>query len=319
MYPMKMIPAYKNYLWGGKKLNKYFNKQSIYNKTAESWELSCCDDGLSVIANGFFKNKTLKEVLLQNHDFLGSNAKNLDRFPLLIKLIDAYDKLSIQVHPSDESADQTKGQQGKTEMWYILDCDKDAFLYLGFRENISKNQLENAITSGDICDYLNKIFVKPGDVFFISPGTVHAIGAGILIAEIQQNSNTTFRIFDYNRIDNNGKKRQLHINDSIRVSDTNKYLNNKQSSKLIDKTLDYELNQLIVCDYFKVFKYDVKTKIKLHPSKKSFQALLFVDGEGMINYNSESYRFQKGDCYFIPANIDEYQILGNCQCLISEI
>lgn len=319
MYPMKMIPVYKDYLWGGQKLNKYFNKNSVYDKTAESWELSCCDDGLSIVDNGIYQGQTLKNVLSIHHSFIGTEANNLNKFPLLIKLIDACDKLSIQVHPSDELADKNKGQQGKAEMWYILDCEKDAFLYMGFREDISKNALKDLILSGNICNYLNKIYVKPGDVYFIPPGTVHAIGAGILIAEIQQNSNTTFRIFDYDRVDINGKKRQLHIDEAIRVCDTNKYLYSDQRSITIDKQLAYEIKNLVECEYFTVLECNVKTKIELCSDRESFQALLFIDGNGVISYDHENYEFQKGDCYFIPAGVEGYQILGNCRCLMSEI
>ena len=319
MYPMKMIPAYKDYLWGGRKLNKYFNKNSVYNKTAESWELSCCDDGLSIVDNGVYQGQSLQDILNIHRNFMGTKANNLNKFPLLIKLIDAHDKLSIQVHPSDKLADKNKGQQGKAEMWYVLDCEKDAFLYMGFREDISKNTLKDLILSGNICNYLNKIYVRPGDIFFIPPGTVHAIGAGILIAEIQQNSNTTFRIFDYDRIDIHGKKRQLHIDEAVRVSDTNKYLYSGQRLIIIDKQLDYEIKNLVECKYFTALEYNVKTKIGLYSKKESFQALLFIDGNGIINCKNKNYNFQKGDCYFIPAGIEEYEILGNCRCLMSKM
>ena len=319
MYPMKMVPAYKDYLWGGRKLNKYFNKNSVYDKTAESWELSCCNDGLSIVDNGIYQGQTLKNVLSIHHCFIGMKISELNEFPLLIKLIDAHDKLSIQVHPSDELSDKNKGQQGKAEMWYVLDCEKDAFLYMGFRENISKYALRDLILSGDICNYLNKIYVKPGDVFFIPPGTVHAIGSGILIAEIQQNSNTTFRIFDYDRVDKQGKKRQLHIDEAERVCDVNKYVYDDQQSMIVYKQQDYEIKRLVECKYFRVLKYNVNKKVELYSKKESFQALLFIDSNGVINYKNENYNFQKGDCYFIPAGIGEYEILGNCMCLISKM
>lgn len=322
MYPMKIRPVYKNYLWGGTSLNKNFNKNSEFSKTAESWELSCCKDGLSVISNGFFENKILLDIIKKYPKLVCDNWNSKSEFPLLIKLIDANDRLSIQVHPSDELADKTKGQQGKAEMWYILDCEKDAFLYMGFKENMTEELIRQNVLSGSICNYLNKVFVRPGDVFYIKPGTVHAIGAGILIAEIQQNSNTTFRLFDYDRVDNNGKKRDLHLDEAIRVCDKNKYLVNidVDKSSIIQIGSDCIEKKLIECDYFKVFEYNISSKrFKLTSGSNSFQALLFIDGTGYILFNEERYNFNKGDCYFIPAGMGSYEIVGRCKLLVSEV
>lgn len=319
MYPMKMNPVYKNYLWGGTSLNKDFNKNSKFSKTAESWELSCCKDGLSVINNGYFENKILLDIIKKYPSLVCNNWNSKSEFPLLIKLIDANDRLSIQVHPSDELADKTKGQQGKAEMWYILDCKKDAFLYMGFKENMTEELIRKNILSGSICNYLNKVFVKPGDVFYIRPGTVHAIGAGILIAEIQQNSNTTFRLFDYDRVDSNGKKRDLHLDEAIRVCDKNKYLinnNNLKESKI--ETVE-NFKKLVDCEYFKVVEYTSNQNLKLNSKTSSFQALLFIDGNGQIVFEKQEYVFKKGDCYFIPAGLGSYEIVGGCKVLVSEV
>lgn len=314
-----MSPVYKDYIWGGTKLSSIFGKNKEYPKTAESWELSCFCDGLSTIGNGIFKDKTLYSILKEFPNFVKNNFKSDEAFPLLIKLIDAEERLSIQVHPSNETADMSKNQHGKAEMWYVIDCDKDAFLYMGFKEDISKTVLESKILSGDICDSLNKVYVKPGDVFFISPGTVHAIGAGLLIAEIQQSSNTTFRMFDYNRVDKNGVKRQLHIEDAIRICDNHKYVY-QNFEKQIQKNKNYTIETLVICKYFKVYKYQVEAgKIILTATASTFQALLFIDGEGNILFDGQAYDFSKGDCYFIPAGMGKYEILGECTFLMSTI
>lgn len=319
MYPMKMKPIYKDYVWGGTKLNNIFNKNSEYSKIAESWELSCFHDGLSIVDSGILKNKALFDILKKFPSFVSNNFKSNENFPLIIKLIDAKEKLSVQVHPSDETADISKNQHGKAEMWYVIDCEKNSFLYMGFKENLSKSVLKDKILSGDICNYLNKVFVKPGDVFFIPPGTVHAIGSGILIAEIQQSSNTTFRMFDYNRTDKNGKKRQLHIDDAIRVCDNHKY-KFKSSEKHIQKKENYSIETLITCKYFEVFKYQVDFgKVVLNSTADTFQALLFISGKGTILFDGQAYDFSKGDCYFIPAGMGQYEILGECIFLASTI
>lgn len=319
-YPMKMDPTYKNYIWGGKLLNRDYNKSSPFYKTAESWELSCYDNELSVIENGIFAGQTLKEVLEKNPELIGAeNRESKEKFPLLIKLIDANDFLSIQVHPSDKDVNQTKGEKGKAEMWYILDSKEDAYIYMGLKEDIERDALENVFKTGKICEILNKIYVKSGDVFYISPGTIHAIGAGIVIAEIQQNSNITYRIFDYNRRDIDGNTRSLHIKEAIRVCDNKKYKYSNKNAEKIEKTEEYELQKLITCEYFKTFKYSIKTKATIKSNDNSFQALTFIDGNGFIEYQAKNYQIKKGFTYFIPANMGEYQINGSCCCLLVQI
>lgn len=319
MYPMKIRPVYKNYLWGGTSLNKNFNKNSEFSKTAESWELSCCKDGLSVISNGFFENKILLDIIKKYPKLVCDNWNSKSEFPLLIKLIDANDRLSIQVHPSDELADKTKGQQGKAEMWYILGCEKDAFLYMGFKENMTEELIRQNVLSGSICNYLNKVFVRPGDVFYIKPGTVHAIGAGILIAEIQQNSNTTFRLFDYDRVDSSGKKRELHLEEALRVCDKTAF--SVQNSKIKNRVQkEYAtITSLVDSKFFRVFEYDVKSAVSITATKRSFQALLFIDGFVQISYDGQKHEAKTGDCYFIPAGMGEYKVEGIGKFLLSEV
>ena len=218
--PVKLSPVFKDYLWGGTRLKTEFSKQSDMTPLAESWELSAHKDGQSTVAEGEYAGLTLTAYLdTVGREVLGTNCEKYDYFPLLIKLIDAKGDLSVQVHPSDEYALEHEGEYGKTEMWYILDCDEGAALYYGFKEDTTREAYEAAIREGRLTDILNRVPVKRGDVFFIPAGTVHAIGAGILICEIQQNSNTTYRVYDYNRRDKDGNLRPLHVEKALAVSD----------------------------------------------------------------------------------------------------
>lgn len=205
MHPLILIPTIKDYIWGGIKLREEFGKESKLEKLAESWELSCHKDGESVIANGEYKGRTLSEYLAEKPQAKGENCKKFENFPVLIKLIDARDNLSVQVHPDNEYAQRVEGEYGKTEMWYIVDCEDNAELIYGFKEEITKDEFRYAIENNTLLEKTNSVSVKKGDVFFIKSGTLHAIGKGILIAEIQQNSNTTYRVYDYGRIGADGK------------------------------------------------------------------------------------------------------------------
>ncbi len=209
---LKLEPAFKEYIWGGDKLIRDYHKQYDGKTLAESWELSCHMDGSSRIAEGPFQGKTLQEYIeWEGKRILGSHCAAFDNFPVLIKFIDAREDLSIQVHPSDEYALNEEGQYGKTEMLYVVDCAQDAYLYYGFSREISREELRQRIQDGTILEVLNKVSVQKGDVFFIEAGTIHAIGKGIVIAEIQQNSNVTYRVYDYGRTGPDGKQRDLHI------------------------------------------------------------------------------------------------------------
>ncbi|MGN0552633.1 MAG: type I phosphomannose isomerase catalytic subunit, partial [Oscillospiraceae bacterium] len=210
MYPLKLKPAFKDYLWGGTKLRDVYGKDCSFDKVAESWELSCHKDGNSVIDNGEAKGMTLAEYIeKKGKAILGKNCERFENFPVLIKLIDAKDNLSVQVHPDNEYAMRVEGEYGKTEMWYIVDCDEGAELIYGFKGNVSKEEFAERIKNNTLLEITNSVPVKKGDVFFIRSGTLHAIGKGILIAEIQQNSNTTYRVYDYGRVGADGKTRPL--------------------------------------------------------------------------------------------------------------
>ncbi|MDE6869946.1 MAG: class I mannose-6-phosphate isomerase, partial [Clostridia bacterium] len=234
-YPMKLVPATVEAVWGGTRLmNDKWNKRGVGANIAESWELACHEKGESIIVNGEFSSRRLSGVLEENLDFLCSRGKEFSFFPILVKLIDSKSNLSIQVHPDDEYALREEDEYGKTEMWYIVDAKKGSGVYCGFKEPISKKQLAQALADGKITDYLNFIEVQKGDCLFIPAGTVHAICGGILLCEVQQNSSVTYRLYDYDRVDDKGNKRQLHIDKALDVTDTSKVVKANENSVRVD-------------------------------------------------------------------------------------
>ena len=313
LYPVRLIPVFKDYLWGGTKLKTVFNKKSELNILAESWELSANKDGQSVIADGKYQGYSLKEYIeTVGKEAVGTKGFALDDFPILIKLIDAKKDLSVQVHPDDEYAACHVGADAKTEMWYILDCDSDASLYYGFKRDITKQEYQDAIKSNTITDILNKVPVHKGDVFFIPAGTVHAIRAGILICEIQQNSNTTYRVYDYDRRDKDGNKRELHISEALEAS-------NLKKSASFNSAPDGDDVILAQCDYFTVRRLQIQNKAQLRIDETSFHSLIITDGRGELYMGEESLELNKGDSIFIPAQNNEYTISGPCEIVLSSL
>ncbi|MCM1143718.1 MAG: class I mannose-6-phosphate isomerase [Blautia sp.] len=310
---LKLKPSCKDYIWGGQRLAKEYGKEYDGSILAESWELSCHPDGPSIILNGAHAGKTLRQYIEeQGKSVLGEHCKRFEDFPILIKFIDAADNLSIQVHPGNEYALQNEGQYGKTEMWYVMDAGKDAFLYYGFREKISKEELVERIREDTLLEVLNAVPVQKGDAFFIESGTIHAIGRDILIAEIQQNSNVTYRVYDYGRVGKDGKKRDLHIDKALAV--TNRTPVVKDASRY---------PHIADCDYFTVDKLnlDGKTMKKMEGfvSDASFESILILDGSGTISNQDETIEYKKGDSLFLPAGSGLYQVEGACDGLITTI
>ena len=313
--PIKLNPEFKEIIWGGNKLKTDYNKVSDLKNIAESWELTVRNDGMNTICGGEFDGLTMKEYIDKN-GFSVVTDKKLDRFPLLIKFIDAEDNLSIQVHPDDEYALEKANSLGKTEMWYVIDAKPGAKLVYGLKPGCDVKSLGEAISNGTVEEQLNYVTVKKGDVFFIPSGLVHAIGSGILLAEIQQNSNITYRVYDYNRLGKDGKPRELHITDALNV------IVNK-SEYDIDK-IRYSKGEktstcLASCDFFTVNKYDIDGEIALITDKESFNSVLCLNGNGKIICNGEEYPLVKGDSYFIPANLGNYKVTGNVEIIVSRI
>ncbi len=310
MYIMKLKPAFKDYLWGGTKLRDEYGLECDLNPIAEGWMLSCHKDGNSIVENGKFEGLTLMEAIEKNEtSMIGENAENFENFPILIKLIDAKQNLSIQVHPNDEYALKNEGEFGKTEMWYVVDCDQGAYLYYGFKEELSKEQFKNAIENNTLTDILNKVEVKKGDCFFIESGTVHAIGAGLLIAEIQQNSNTTYRVYDYGRVGADGKPRELHTEKALDVTVTA-----PPTVPVLHDTDDIEAS-LAECKYFTVKKYNLNGDIELNVDGRSFSSLLCVEGQATVG----DVEIKAGECVFIPANYGSVIVSGNATLLESRV
>lgn len=317
MKPIKLLPAFKDYLWGGTKLKTDFGKKSDLDIVAESWELSTHKDGQSVVAEGPDAGLTLSEYIDKHGDgILGSNAQKFDYFPILIKLIDAKDNLSIQVHPSDDYALKNEGEYGKTEMWYVLDANEGASLYYGFKSEITKDEFEERINNNTLLDVLNKVEVHKGDMFFIESGTVHAIGKGIVICEIQQNSNTTYRVYDYDRRDANGNPRELHIKKAIDVSNLAPADQNRSASETVEHE-GFSVTRLAECRYFTVDKVEVDSQAALTVSPDSFKSIIVTDGSGVLTFDGESVDINKGDSIFIPAQDAEYSVSGKCELIIS--
>ncbi len=313
--PIKLNPIFKEIIWGGNRLKNEYNKKSDLQNIAESWELSVRQDGMNTIVGGEYDGLTMQEYIEKNGEAVISN-KPQPFFPLLIKFIDAEDNLSVQVHPDDEYGLKNANSLGKTEMWYIIDAKPGAQLVYGLNDGVSNEEFAQAIKDGKVEEKLNYVNVKKGDVFFIPSGLVHAIGSGILLAEIQQNSNITYRVYDYNRVGKDGKTRELHVNDALNVI-VNR--SKEEIEKIQFSTNVKNSNTLASCKYFNVEKHSINGTFCSSTNEESFASLLCLDGKGEIFYNNESFVFSKGDSYFIPANLGEFTISGDLEVIISKI
>lgn len=317
MIPLKLEPVCKYYLWGGNKLKTDFHKQSELETVGESWELSCHNDGMTKIHG---TNMTLDSYIKNSKtNLLGKNCDEYNDFPIMIKLIDAKDDLSIQVHPNDQYAMEVEGGFGKTEMWYVLDCDEKAYIYYGFNKTITKEEYKERIGNNTIMEVLNKVYVKKGDVFFVPAGTVHAICKGVLVAEIQQNSNITYRIYDYNRKDLNGQERECHVDKAIDVLILDKMDNSYNKEKDLKQIEGVSLQQLAECKYFNVMKLNLDGTAEFEVDEMSFQSLLVVDGDTVLINNKQRLDLQKGDCVFLPSGMGNYLLSGTAEILLTKI
>lgn len=321
MKAMKLNPAFKDYLWGGTKLRDEFGKQCDYDKVAESWELSCHKDGNSVIASGEFAGMPLADYLSKaGGEVLGSDCTKFENFPILIKLIDAKDNLSVQVHPDNEYALRVEGEYGKTEMWYVVDCEPGASLLYGFRREISKEEFRQRIENNTLLEVTNRVEVHPGDVFFIEARTLHAIGSGILIAEIQQNSNTTYRVYDYGRVGADGKPRQLHVEkamDVTRLAPPSRPCGRPQVAP--ESFGGYTSLLLAKCEYFTVRELEISSLAELAANETSFHSLLVLDGGFTLSMDGEEMTLKKGDSVFVPAGAGKYSLAGGGKAVLTTV
>ena len=311
---IQLQPAFKDYLWGGTKLKENYNKQTDLDIVAESWELSVHKDGASVVADGPYKGLTFPEYLeKKGKSVLGTDCEKFDRFPILIKFIDALQPLSIQVHPDNEYALRVEGEYGKTEMWYILDCEPDSFLYFGVNKAISKEEFRERIENNTLLEVLKVVPVHKGDVFFIKAGTIHAIGAGIQICEIQQNSNTTYRVYDFGRVGKDGKPRELHIDKAIDVSNLTPIESDFKPCGARIEDGEGETVMLATCEYFTTFETTVHGKVTIDVDESSFGSIIVVEGECVIRNEGDTIHAKKGDSIFVDAGSGAVEIEGNCQ------
>jgi mannose-6-phosphate isomerase, class I len=319
LYPLKFTPVYKSTIWGGRNIGKKFNRSLPDGKIAESWEVCCRKEGMSVVSNGIYRGMPLDDLIETYKDeLLGKNVYNPSLpFPLLIKIIDANDKLSVQVHPYDNYKGLGKGETGKTEMWYIIDAKPDAELIYGLKEGITKENFVQAVNSNNIQSVLNFVPVKKGDWLFIPSGTVHAILDGILIAEIQQNSNTTYRVYDWDRVDGSGKHRDLHIDKSLDVINfTGNTAGDKaDTTPVIHKSGLNSINELAKNQYFTIEEIDIMDKYDTSTDCSMFHIYMTLDGTGIVEYKNGSVDLNAGDTVFIPASLGQYEIKGKMKVL----
>jgi len=313
IYPLLFEPIYKERIWGGSKLKTFLNKEAPNAIIGESWEISDLPNDNSVIANGCLQNKTLKEVITNSKsEILGDKviAEFGLNFPLLFKFLDAQQNLSIQLHPNDQLAKLRHNSFGKTEMWYIMQADKDAEIIIGFNENCSSAQYLMHLENKTLPSILKRIKVKPGEVYFLETGTIHAIGQGIVIAEIQQTSDITYRVYDWDRVDAQGNARELHIDLALDAINYN-YVD---AQCFYDK-VENQINTIVESKYFTTNFIPLTDKITIAKSQDCFRVYIVINGFITIFIANESYKFKMGDTVLIPASITNYTIEGQAELL----
>lgn len=318
--PFILRPAAKDYLWGGSRLNDEFNFDIPVSPFAEAWVCSTHSDGVSIVSGS---ELYLSEVLIKHPEYLGSHVlqltEGLAELPILIKLIDAKDNLSVQVHPDDDYANKFEGQWGKTEMWYVLGAKSNSRLVYGFNQDVDKSCVINAIENKNINELLNYVPVHKDDIFYIESGTVHAIGAGCLIAEIQQSSNLTYRLYDYDRIDKYGNKRTLHVKKALDVAKLESSMTPRQPMRVLKYKSGCAYELLARCKYFQVERMLLNTQNRVltefQTGSNTFHALLCIEGCGVLFGQDFTMNFFKGDCIFIPAESIKLTLHGRAQIL----
>lgn len=310
-------PAFKDYLWGGTRLRQIYDKQCEYDTIAESWELSAHTSGQSIVDSGKYKGMLFSEYLKRiGRESLGWKFQTMKEFPLMIKLIDARDDLSIQVHPGDDYALEHEHEYGKSEMWYIIDCDPDSCIYCGFKQQVSREDVLKGIKDGTLLGLLNRIQVEKGKTYYIPSGTVHAIGKGCLICEIQQNSNSTYRIYDYDRVDRFGQKRRLDVDKALNVLNMKPY----KCFEVQEDTDRYQMGETISsCKYFECVHFNCEDNLEVALTEDSFMALMMIEGDGVLRIRDQEADIPKGKCVFIPKQNGKLQVSGKCEFIIAHI
>lgn len=319
MTPFKLLPSFKDYLWGGTRLRDEFRKDSALTPLAESWELSCHPDGESRVADGPFAGLAFSEYLEKSGPAsLGKNCEKFTKFPIMIKLIDAKEPLSIQVHPTEEYARRT-GTDSKTEMWVVLDAEPGAKLIYGFKQPLTQEEFSTRICENTLLEAANEEPVRPGDVFFIEAGTLHAIGGGILLAEIQQNSNITYRVYDYGRLGPDGRPRALHTEEAIAVTVLAPPTRPAGPQGDPEDRGGWRETLLAGCPYFTVRRIETQSAYPDSPAGDSFRAILAVTDGLAICSEGQRLPLQKGETAFVPANAAAYTVEGKGTFLLTTV
>ena len=312
-YPLVFEPILKERIWGGTKLQTILEKNINSQNTGESWEISTVTDDISIVKNGLFQGKTLNE-LLEKHpeEILGTKVYKQfgKQFPLLFKFLDAREDLSIQLHPNDELAKKRHNSFGKTEMWYVMQADEGARIIVGFKEKSSSEEYLQHLENKTLTTILEEIPVKKGDVFFIGTGTIHAIGAGIVIAEIQQTSDITYRVYDFDRKDVQGNTRELHIDLALEAISYDKVETKKKYNKTINTS-----NETVNCPYFTTNFIPLEGELEFKENSSSFKVFMCTEGEFDLVYNKQKQSFKKGETVLLPAAITDYILVGKASIL----
>lgn len=309
MYPIKFENLYFERIWGGNHLQKFRNNVPE-GVIGESWDIACHKNGTGKVVNGELKGKTFEEIIKLYKEKLLGKEINIDEFPLLIKLITAEDKLSVQVHPDDVYANRVEKDSGKTEAWYVVDAEENASLILGTKD-CDKEKFKKAIEDGNLDNYLNKIPVKKGDFFYVQSGLLHAICEGVLIAEIQQSADTTYRVYDYNR------GREIHVEKALDVIDFS--LEGEKSKGIVIQKDSYDKTYLCLGKYFTIQKYQINSSVKEKSDENRFYLFTCVDGNGAIKYADGEEQIHMGDSILIPATLGDYELVGDFTLLKSYV
>jgi mannose-6-phosphate isomerase len=302
IYPYILTPAYKDYIWGGSRLPKIYDRDLPEGIYAESWELSDRPEGPSTISNGPLAGTSLTQLISQHGTRITGSSTDGSGMPLLIKLIDSAQNLSVQVHPNDSNADLTGGEP-KTEMWYVIDAEPDAKIYAGLVKGTTKQQFEDAIASNTLESCLNTFAAKKGDVYFIPGGRVHAIGSGCLLLELQQNSNTTYRVYDWGRVDAAGKSRQLHIEEALKVIDWD-----DDESPLQKGVTDGNVCSLLKTDWFELKRIELTGTMKMDVDGSTFHSLFSEEGSFIVSSPTGDIECARGQTCLVPAAMTDWSL-----------
>lgn len=312
-YPLQFEPILKDRIWGGEKLKTILNKPIVSKITGESWELSTVEGDVSVVSNGVLKGKSLMELIDEMpNEILGTKVYERfgKQFPLLFKYLDAREDLSIQVHPNDKLAKERHNSFGKTEMWYVTQADADARIIVGFKEDSSKEEYLKHLNDKTLVSILDDVKAKAGDVFFLETGTVHAIGAGLVVAEIQQTSDITYRLYDFDRKDAQGNTRELHVDLALDAINYNKVDTQKKYDTKANTS-----NVVVDCPYFTTNFIPLENKVEVSKSGETFTVYMCIEGSFEIEYNGFKQSYIKGDTVLVPAEINAFILSGKASIL----